>query len=120
MPTHKATCGVDLAELRAYAAKLGLDNLHFVEGLFEETASAALDRFGPVALSHIDCDIRSAVAYSYDISKPHMVRGGYWILDDPLESSCLGALEAVEELLIQRDGLHAEQAFPHLVFRAPN
>ncbi|MGC8908947.1 MAG: hypothetical protein ACP5M0_16110 [Desulfomonilaceae bacterium] len=39
------------------------------------------------------------------------------IFDDPLYGSCLGAFEAVEELVIRNDGLHAEQAFPHLVYR---
>ena len=73
---------------------------------------------GQIALAHIDCDIYSAVAYSYDVVKPRMAAGGYIALDDACFSSCLGATEAVEELLIRRDGLHSEQIYPHFVFRA--
>jgi hypothetical protein len=47
-----------------------------------------------------------------------MVPGGYIMLDDPLYSSCIGAFEAVEDVMIRRDGLHAEQVFPHLIFRS--
>jgi hypothetical protein len=54
---------VDLHGLRQYTAQLGLTNLHFVQGRFEETAPATLNTAGPLALVHIDCDIYSAVAY---------------------------------------------------------
>jgi hypothetical protein len=30
-----------------------------------------------------------------------------------------GAFEAIESLVIGRDGLYAEQVFPHLVYRTP-
>lgn len=109
---------VNLAELKDYAASIGLDNLHFVQGLFEDTAPTALPEIGPVRLAHIDCDIRSAVAYSYDAVKPFMVKGGYIALDDALFSSCLGATEVVEDIMIRRDGLNSEQIYPHFVFRA--
>jgi hypothetical protein len=108
-----------LAEIGAAAAAAGLDNLAFIQGTFEQTAAKALQTIGPVALTHIDCDIRSAICCAYDATKPHMVPGSYIAFDDPLVSSCLGAFEAVEELLIRRDGLHAEQVSPHLVFRFP-
>ena len=64
----------------------------------------------------------SAVAYSYDVTKPYMVDGGYWVFDDALYSSCIGAMEAIEEVVIQRDGRFAEQSWPHLVYRnfSPN
>jgi predicted O-methyltransferase YrrM len=109
---------VDLDELRRFCARKGLDNLEFVRGLFQDTAEGVLARSGPIALAHIDCDIYSAVAYSYDVVKPHMMPGGYIAFDDACFSSCLGATEAVEEFLIRRDGLHAEQIYPHFVFRA--
>jgi hypothetical protein len=49
-----------------------------------------------------------------------MVSGGYWILDDPMVSDCLGAAEAMEDLLIRRDGLNSEQVYPHyLLFVSP-
>ena len=109
---------VDLDEMRRFAAKKGLDNLEFVEGLFQDTSDRVLAEAGQIALAHIDCDIYSAVVYSYDAVKPRMAPGGYIALDDACFSSCLGATEAVEELMIRRDGLHSEQIYPHFVFRA--
>jgi predicted O-methyltransferase YrrM len=109
---------VDLPELRRFAQSRRLDNVEFVQGLFEDTAPALLRRAGPVALAHIDCDIRSAVVTSYECVKPYMVPGGYIVFDDATVSSCIGATEAVEELLVRRDGLNSEQIFPHFVFRA--
>lgn len=110
---------VNYEELQDYIAKAGLTNLTLVRGLFDETAPDALPTVGKIRLAHIDCDIRTAVAYSYDASRPFMVPGGYIVLDDALFSSCLGATEVVEDLLIRRDGLNSEQIYPHYVFRAP-
>jgi hypothetical protein len=109
---------VDLDELRDFAARNELDNLEFVKGLFQDTAEGVLKRSNGIALSHIDCDIYTGVIYSYEITTPYMTRGGYIALDDACYSSCLGATEAVEEYFIRRDGLHAEQIYPHFVFRA--
>jgi predicted O-methyltransferase YrrM len=109
---------VDLDEMRRFVARKGLDNLEFVPGLFQDTSEAVLAEAGQIALAHIDCDIYSAVAYSYDVVRPRMAPGGYIAFDDACFSSCLGATEAVEELLIRRDALHAEQIYPHFVFRA--
>lgn len=111
---------VSFAELQDYVAKIGLTNLKLVRGLFDETAPKILPSIGQICLAHIDCDIKSAVAYSYDASLPHMVPGGYIVLDDALFSSCLGATEVVEDLIIRRDGLNSEQIYPHYVFRAPS
>ena len=110
---------VDLDELRGHSASLGLDNLTFIEGRFEDTVPGALAEIGRVCLAHVDCDVYAAVAYSYEQVKPYLTSGAYLIFDDPLVPTCIGAFEAVEELLVRRDGLHAEQVFPHLVFRAP-
>ena len=76
--------------VRQFAASSGLDNLICVEGRFEQTAPQVLPTVGRVALVHIDCDIYSGVAYSYDASKQYLVKGGYIVLDDPLTGSCLG------------------------------
>lgn len=108
---------VDLAEIKKYCEQLRLDNLEFVPGLFEETASALLTTINSVTLAHIDCDIKSSCSFAYDVVKPYMVKGGYFVFDDALYSSCLGATETVEELLIQRDNKYCEQIFPHFVFR---
>jgi hypothetical protein len=56
----------DVDELRAHVRSLGLDNLSFVKGPFEETLAGALKEIGPVALAHIDCDIYEAVVCCYN------------------------------------------------------
>jgi len=110
--------GVDLAELRSFVARSGLDNLEFIKGYFEDTTSAVLQGAGKIALAHIDCDILPSVRYSYEAVKSRMVEGGYMVFDDATVSSCIGATEVVEDLLIRRDGLNSEQIFPHFVFRS--
>jgi predicted O-methyltransferase YrrM len=110
---------VNLAELRQYVDDIGLRNLEFVQGRFEETALAAVQQKGRLVLAHIDCDLRAAVAYAYDISKPYMVPGGYWVFDDAFIPDCAGEAEAIEDLLIRRDELNSEQLYPHYVFREP-
>jgi SAM-dependent methyltransferase len=110
---------VDLAGLEAHVKRLSLTNLEFRKGLFQDTAREALEDLGGVALAHVDCDIHSAVACAYESVRPYMVPGGYIVFDDATVSTCMGATEAVEELVIRRDGLSAEQIYPHFVFRAP-
>jgi Macrocin-O-methyltransferase (TylF) len=110
---------VDLEEMKRFAESKKITNLEFVQGLFQDTAPTLLPKIGTVALAHIDCDIYSAVVYSYEVVKPFMVSGGYYVFDDAIYSSCLGATEAVELKLIKEDGLHSEQIFPQYVFRSP-
>lgn len=110
---------VDLVEMRRFASLNKITNIEFVQGLFESTAPTLLPKIGQVSLAHIDCDIYSAVVYSYVAVKPFMVTGGYYVFDDAIYSSCLGATEAVESKLIREDGLHSEQIFPQFVFRSP-
>jgi hypothetical protein len=112
-------CDVDLTELRRYVESVGVRNVTFVQGYFEDTAAAVLEQRQCVSFCHIDCDIRSAVEYAYDTTRPYMVPGGYWVFDDPFTPDCIGAAEAVEDLLIKRDGLNSEQLYPHYVFREP-
>jgi len=104
-------------ELQQFAASMGVKNLELVKGMFADTIPTMLPPIGALRLAHIDCDLFEAVATSYEGSKAQMVPGGYIVFDDPLEPSCLGAFEAVENLVIRRDGLHAEQTYPHLVYR---
>ena len=108
----------NLEELKCYAEKCGLHNLHWVQGLFEDTAESVLAKARKMVLTHIDCDIRSAVQYSYNVVRNHMVNGGYIVFDDATASSCLGATEVVESHVIRRDGLNCEQIYPHFVFRS--
>jgi Macrocin-O-methyltransferase (TylF) len=118
---HKAGdfAEVSAEEIRLFADKAGVRNLELVKGMFEESIPRALPSIGPLRLSHIDCDLYDGVVASYEGCKANMIRGGYIVFDDPLVSSCLGAFEAIENLVIRRDGLHAEQVFPHLVYRTP-
>ncbi|HXP61196.1 MAG TPA: TylF/MycF/NovP-related O-methyltransferase [Dongiaceae bacterium] len=110
--------GVDLRGLRSHARSLGLGNLTFVKGLFQDTAPHLLARVRHLRLCHIDCDIASAVRYSYRACRAFMVPGGYIVFDDATTSSCIGATAVVEDDVIRRDGLNSEQIFPHFVFRA--
>ena len=105
------------AALEARRDALGLTNLVVVQGLFEDTFPAIAARDERFGLAHIDCDIYSAVKYAQTAVWPRMCRGGYVVYDDADVPSCIGATEAVEELVMERR-LHAEQVWPHWVFRA--
>lgn len=104
-----------LPELMDRASQFGLDNLIPVKGLFADTFPKLSGvSFG---LAHIDCDIYPAVKYSQDAVWPQMAKGGYLVYDDADVSSCIGATEAVEDLIIERR-IHMEQVWPHWVVRA--
>lgn len=110
---------VSFQELLEYKKKCGLTNLVFVKGPFEETASPLLQKSQKIVLAHIDCDLYESTRCAIDVTLPHLHRaGGYLIFDDALQSTCLGALQAVEEMIHQHH-LRAEQSFPHLVYRYP-
>lgn len=104
-------------ELQKIIENNKLHNLRLIKGRFEETAHVALPEIKKLRMSCIDPDLYESVKYSYDISKPYMADGGYWVFSGPLFSTCIGAMTAVEECVIRRDGRHAEQAYPHLVYR---
>lgn len=108
------------AQLLEYVATTGLDtHLETVKGRFDQTLPAMLARVGPIALAHVDCDIYEAIRYTVRTCRPKMAGGAYLVFDDPLHGSCLGAFDAVQEVVIREWGWTAEQAYPHLVFRAP-
>lgn len=109
---------VDLNALQSRIDELKLDNLILVKGFFEDTNDKVMKQAGNISLAHIDCDIASAVQYSYENVKSFMVEGGYIVFDDATVSSCIGATEVVENLVIRRDKLNSEQIWPHYVFRA--
>jgi len=94
----------------------GLQNVRLVQGLFQDTTECTLAAAGPVAFVHIDCDIKSSCDYCRKAIRSHMVEGGYIVFDDATISSCLGATEAVEEM-IQETGVFSEQIWPQFVFR---
>jgi predicted O-methyltransferase YrrM len=116
-PGDFADAGLDA--LRERGRALGLVNVDFIKGAFADTAPGTLRAAGAVRLAHIDCDIHDSVACAYDATVPFMVPGGYLVFDDSTTSSCLGATEVVEEIVVRRDGLLSEQIYPHHVFRAP-
>lgn len=107
----------DFTSLQDFVNELKLDNLVLVKGFFEETNENVMAQAREICLAHIDCDIAPAVKYSYEGVKNFMVNGGYIVFDDATVSSCIGATEVVEDLLIRRDGLNSEQIWPHFVFR---
>lgn len=104
-----------LGAFQSRIAALKLNNVVPVQGLFEDTFPALAPdlRFG---LAHIDADIYSSVKFAQDAVWPRMTPGGYVVYDDAEVSSCLGATQAVEELIIERRA-HSEQIWPHFVFR---
>jgi len=108
---------VDIENLQRRVDALTLDNLLLVKGFFEKSNEGVMARAGKICLAHIDCDIAPAVKYSYEGVRPFVVDGGYIVFDDATVSSCIGATEVVEDLLIRRDGKNSEQIFPHFVFR---
>lgn len=110
----------DISTLQERIEELKLDNLVLVKGYFENTNDGVMAEAGKISFAHIDCDIAPAVKYSYEGVRSFMVDGGYVVFDDATVSSCIGATEVVEDLLIRRDGLNSEQIWPHFVFRAFN
>lgn len=108
------------AELLSYIQEQGLaDHVETVQGEFSATLPGILARGGKVGLMHVDCDIYDPIKYVVRTCLPVMPAGTHVVFDDPLHGSCLGAFDAVQELLIRELDLTAEQAYPHLVFRYP-
>jgi hypothetical protein len=103
-----------LEDIAAQANAQGLDNIVWLKGLFDETfPGLSAERFG---LAHIDCDIFHSAKYCQDAVWPQMADGGYLVYDDADVSSCIGATEAAEQLMMARN-VHSEQVWPHWVFR---
>lgn len=108
------------AQLLDYIASHGLgEHVETVKGVFSATLPGILARGGKVGLMHVDCDIYEPIKYVVRTCLPVMPNGTHVVFDDPLHGSCLGAFDAVQELLIRELALTAEQAYPHLVFRCP-
>ncbi len=97
---------------------LGLKNLVLVKGLFEETLPVLLPMMQKVVLAHIDCDVEASTRYAVLSIEKKMHAQGYMVVDDVSNPACLGVMQAVEETLCKR-GFHAEQAWPHFVYRIP-
>jgi hypothetical protein len=97
----------------------GLTNLVVLKGLFQDTVVHIPAADCRIGLAHIDCDIYESVAFSTRWAKLHAATGAYFVFDDPLYSTCIGAMQAVEEELVQAEKVFAEQVYPHFVYRFP-
>ena len=95
------------------------DHVQTVKGEFSATLPGVLARGSRVGLVHVDCDIYEPIKYVVRACLPHMAPAAHVVFDDPLHGSCLGAFDAVQELMIRELDLTAEQVYPHLVFRCP-
>ena len=97
--------------------ELHLDNLVLVKGRFQDSFPQICSVLQPLSLVHVDGVTYSSVKYAINAALPRMhPGGGYLVVDDALCSSCIGALQATEEM-VQEYNLNAEQACPHLVYR---
>ena len=105
-----------IENIRAAAKRLGLSNIELVKGLIEDTADETYKAAGKFGLAHLDLDIYQALKYAQDSVWPFMTPGGYLVYDDATFSSCIGATQSAEELILERK-IHTEQVYPHFVFR---
>lgn len=108
---------VDFEGLKAARASGNLKGLELVKGLVQDTFPASIPpevRFG---LAHLDMDIYEPTAFAQARVWNLMTPGGYLVYDDATVSSCIGATQAVEELILEHR-IHSEQVYPHFVFRA--
>ncbi len=105
-----------LEDLNRRIDELGLTNIVPVKGLFQDTFET-LPPTTSFGLAHIDADIYSAVKYAQDVVWPRMTAGGYVVYDDADVSSCIGATQAVEEMIMEKR-IYCEQIWPHFVYRA--
>lgn len=110
----------DFEGLNAYVAAHDLSShLVLVKGMFNLTLPGVLSQGHQPGLVHIDCDIYEPIKYVIRACQTHLLAGSHIVLDDPLHGSCLGAFDAVQELLVRELDLTAEQAYPQLVYRYP-
>ena len=95
------------------------EHVETAKGLFNATLPSILARHPrrKIGLVHVDCDIYEPIKYVVHECLPFMSPAAHVVFDDPLHGSCLGAFDAVQEVMIRELGLTAEQAYPHLVYR---
>jgi len=106
--------------LRERSAQLGLTNLIPIKGRFQETTHALLKHAQKFLLAYVDCKTYESTRYAISTILPHLhTASGYLLLHDPIHSDGLGPLQAMEEM-IETHQLHAEQAYPHMVYRYPS
>ncbi len=108
---------VSIDEIREAAHNLGLTNLTLVQGLVEDTFPSPRFQNQKFAIAHVDLDIYQPIRHVQNVIWDYMPRGGYLVYDDATTSSCIGATQAVEELISSRN-MRSEQIYPHFVFRS--
>jgi hypothetical protein len=106
----------DLEGLERARDEQGLDNLVLVQGLVQETFPGSIPAGRRIGLLHLDMDIYEPTVFVQNAAWPLMTPGGYYVYDDATVPACIGATQAVEELIRER-GLHSEQVWPHFVLR---
>jgi hypothetical protein len=106
----------DLAGFRRIRAEAGLDALQIRPGLVQDTFPDPAQQGLRFGLAHFDMDIYEPTLMAQQAAWDLMTPGGYYVYDDATVSSCIGATQAVEELIRSRE-LHSEQVYPHFVFR---
>jgi 5,6-dimethylbenzimidazole synthase len=109
----------DCHDLRSKIFKSGLDNIEVFEGDFKNSVPLIQQEGFQFGMAHIDCDTQDAVSYAWMSAMSLVVPKGFLIFDDVNTSSCLGATEAMEDMIAQT-GMRSEQAWPHVVFRRPD
>jgi predicted O-methyltransferase YrrM len=107
----------DFPGLQRARDEQGFDNLHLVTGLVQDTFPASYPSERRIGLLHLDMDIYEPTIYAQNAAWPMLTVGGYIVYDDATVPGCIGATQAVEELLQQRR-MHSEQVHPHFVLRA--
>lgn len=106
----------DFAGLQRLRDELGLDNLRLVQGLVQDTFPHSIPATQRLGLAHFDMDIYEPTVFAQTVAWPFMTKGAYYVYDDATVPACIGATQAVEELVLARK-IHSEQVFPHFVFR---
>jgi asparagine synthase (glutamine-hydrolysing) len=84
------------ASFRRHHVPVEENNVHLVQGLFQETMHVT----GPVALAHIDGDWFESVMTCLQRLEPHLVPGGVLVIDDYDDWS--GCRDAVDEYFRDR------------------
>ncbi|MFZ4116178.1 MAG: hypothetical protein ACOYK6_05585 [Chthoniobacterales bacterium] len=109
----------EISHLEEHRERAGLMNLVFVEGSFLDKAPHILKQAKLIILAHLDCDSYISLKNPLSLLKRAMhPLGGYFIFKDSLRPQSFAAFQAAEEFM-EEEKVHAEQNFPHLVYRFP-
>lgn len=93
-----ADCSVET--VRRLAQRLGLQNVHILEGVFPEETAAALPPTS-VRLCHIDVDTHDSAAGCFEWVWPRLAVGGIVVFDDYGFGVCQGVTRYVNTLRSQ-------------------